>query len=365
VPLDLRLLAHGDQIASWRFASDAPATLSVTLPAAMVARAALLPLELVAGEPRAPAALGLGVAAESAGFGLIGFTLHSAGESPPRARLRLAEDAPLRIASGQPTAQDGALRAALGAEWHAREPGATWSFGHEALLPLRLDPPPRGALLLKAEIEGFRPAPDAPLIGFEALAGDTPLIRQAMRPGEARGHQRVDCGEGWWPVSHPALRGARMPAALFISLELLFLAIALHGISYDFFFVTGFIYADKAAPATVRSQVQSMLVFFTQGIGMYFGYQIADAKMTAHVGGHAALATAIKEATVPQTLSYGEKLGQMFSVGLPEVNPNLLQAASAQWKTFWVLPAAMAGAIAVLFFIFFWDKSADGGDSKH
>jgi glycosyltransferase involved in cell wall biosynthesis len=186
VPLDLRLLAHGEEVAAWRFTSDAPATLSVTIPAALVARAALLPLEFMAGEPRAPVALGLGVAAESAGFGLIGFTLHSAGETPPRARLRLAEDAPLRIATGQSPAEDGALRAALGTDWHAREPGATWTFGQEALLPLRLDPPPRGALLLKAEIEGFRPAPDATLIGFEALAGDTPLIRQAMRPGEAR-----------------------------------------------------------------------------------------------------------------------------------------------------------------------------------
>jgi glycosyltransferase involved in cell wall biosynthesis len=186
VPLDLRLLAHGEEVAAWHFASDAPATISVTLPAALVARAALLQLDFVAGEGRSPAALGLGIAAESAGFALIGFVLHRAGEAPPRARLRLAEDAPLRIATGQSPAEDGALRAALGPDWHAREPGATWSFGQEALLPLRLDPPPQGAILLKAEIEGFRPAPDAPLIGFEALAGDTPLIRHAMRPGEAR-----------------------------------------------------------------------------------------------------------------------------------------------------------------------------------
>jgi len=146
---------------------------------------------------------------------------------------------------------------------------------------------------------------------------------------------------------------------------MLFLAIALHGICYDFFFVTGFIYADKAAPVTVRNQVQSMLVFFTQGIGMYFGYQIADTKMTAQVGGHAALATALKEATIPQTLSFGQQLGQMFSVGLPKVNPNLLQTASTQWKTFWLLPAGMAAVVALIFFLLFWDKSGDGGDSKH
>ena len=145
---------------------------------------------------------------------------------------------------------------------------------------------------------------------------------------------------------------------------MLFLAIALHGICYDFFFVTGFIYADKSAPTTIRSQVQSMLVFFTQGIGMYFGYQIADAKMKAGVAGHAPLAEAIEAAGTGEKLSFGEQLGQMFSVGLPKVDATLLSTASYQWKTFWLLPAGMAAAIAVLFFIAFWDKSADGGEPK-
>ncbi len=146
---------------------------------------------------------------------------------------------------------------------------------------------------------------------------------------------------------------------------MLFIAIALHGISYDFFFVTGFIYADKKAPATARSQVQSMLVFFTQGVGMYFGYQIAAAKMGSGVTDHTALATAIQGATPPQDLSFGQQLGQMFSVGLPKIDAALLTSVSAQWKTFWLLPAGMATAIAVLFFVCFWDKSADGDDTKH
>jgi nucleoside transporter len=146
---------------------------------------------------------------------------------------------------------------------------------------------------------------------------------------------------------------------------MLFLAIALHGICYDFFFVTGFIYADKKAPATVRSQVQSMLVFFTQGVGMYFGYQIADAKMKSGVTGHAPLAEAIKSAGTGETLSFAQQLGRMFSVDLPKVDAGLLATASEQWKSFWLLPAGMAAVIAVLFFIAFWDKSADGEDSKH
>ncbi len=146
---------------------------------------------------------------------------------------------------------------------------------------------------------------------------------------------------------------------------MLFAAIALHGICYDFFFVTGFIYADKTAPVTVRNQVQAMLVFFTQGVGMYFGYKIAAAKMGTGLDGHAPLASAIQAATPAQELTFLQQFGRMFSVGLPDIDPKLLETAAAQWKTFWLFPAGMAAVIAVVFFAAFHDKSADGGDAKH
>lgn len=150
---------------------------------------------------------------------------------------------------------------------------------------------------------------------------------------------------------------------------MLFLGIALHGICYDFFFVTGFIYADKTAPATVRGQVQSMLVFFTQGVGMYFGYQVAFGKMGSTLTERAALSDAIKAGTGEQTLTFAQQLGQMFSVGLPPIDPAIVQAAMSQWKAYWMVPAGMAGAIAVVFFIFFWDKSVEksaaDGDQNH
>jgi len=50
--------------------------------------------------------------------------------------------------------------------------------------------------------------------------------------------------------------------------------IILHGICYDFFFVTGMIYAEKRAPSAVRAQAQSLLVLLTQGLGMLVGSQV-------------------------------------------------------------------------------------------
>jgi nucleoside transporter len=50
--------------------------------------------------------------------------------------------------------------------------------------------------------------------------------------------------------------------------------IILHGICYDFFFVTGFIYVDKKCPPSMRGQAQGLLVLVTQGLGMLVGAQV-------------------------------------------------------------------------------------------
>ncbi len=129
--------------------------------------------------------------------------------------------------------------------------------------------------------------------------------------------------------------------------------VVLHGVCYDFFFVTGFIYTDTKAPAEVRGQAQSMLVFFTQGVGMYFGYQVAGGKFGETVKSAEALGKAMPPA---ESFTFWESFGKMFAAQKPQVAGTVLQDTMNQWKEFWMFPCIMAGAIMVLFALAFWEK---------
>jgi nucleoside transporter len=141
------------------------------------------------------------------------------------------------------------------------------------------------------------------------------------------------------------------------SVWLIFAAIALHGICYDFFFVTGFMYADRTAPEAIRGQTQSMLVFFTQGVGMFFGYKLAAAKFTPVKEASDALGAAITASQPAEKFSYAQQLGQMFAAEIPKVDATVYNTAAQLWKTYWLFPAMLAGGVAVLFFVAFWDRS--------
>ena len=52
---------------------------------------------------------------------------------------------------------------------------------------------------------------------------------------------------------------------------MLYAAIILHGICYDFFFVTGQIYVDKAAPKEIQASAQGIITLITYGVGMLIG----------------------------------------------------------------------------------------------
>jgi nucleoside transporter len=52
---------------------------------------------------------------------------------------------------------------------------------------------------------------------------------------------------------------------------MLVLAVVLHGICYDFFFVTGQLYTDHVAPKSLRASAQGLIALLTYGAGMYVG----------------------------------------------------------------------------------------------
>jgi nucleoside transporter len=54
-----------------------------------------------------------------------------------------------------------------------------------------------------------------------------------------------------------------------------YLAILLHGICYDFFFMTGQLYTDMQAPPNLRGASQGLIIFLTYGVGMFIGAMLS------------------------------------------------------------------------------------------
>jgi nucleoside transporter len=67
-----------------------------------------------------------------------------------------------------------------------------------------------------------------------------------------------------------------------------YVAIIIHGVCYDFFFVTGQLYTDGEAPPSLRSTAQGLYTFVTYGIGMFFGSLLSGGAVdffTTYTGG--------------------------------------------------------------------------------
>jgi nucleoside transporter len=95
-----------------------------------------------------------------------------------------------------------------------------------------------------------------------------------------------------------------------------YLAIILHGVCFDFFFVTGQLYTDQQAPPHLRSTAQGFITLVTYGLGMLIGSLLS--------GG---------------VLDY-------FST-------TTAGAVARDWRAFWLSSATMSFVIALMVFLFF------------
>ncbi len=100
---------------------------------------------------------------------------------------------------------------------------------------------------------------------------------------------------------------------------MLIIGIALHGICYDFFFVSGQIYTDTKAGEKYKSAAQGIITLATYGVGMLIGFWIAG-KIT---------------------------------------DTYLLEDATHTWQTIWMYPAGFALVVFLLFALVFKNEEVE------
>ncbi|WP_310394931.1 nucleoside permease [Hymenobacter sp.] len=99
---------------------------------------------------------------------------------------------------------------------------------------------------------------------------------------------------------------------------MLIAGIVVHGICYDFFFVTGQIYTDNLAGEQSKSAAQGFITLATYGVGMLIGSLLSGQIVDAH-----------------------------------QASPTL-----HDWRTIWLIPAGIAAAVLAVFVLLFKDQNA-------
>ncbi len=137
---------------------------------------------------------------------------------------------------------------------------------------------------------------------------------------------------------------------------MILLGIVLHGICYDFFFVTGQIYTDQAAPAHLRGQAQGLLVLFTLGLGMAIGAKVAG-QVEAMSTPPASIAAGeqVKQLTeqIAKIKASNGPAGEIATLETAQKAARLTQLKAMDGQTIWGIPAIMSAAIFALFMVAF------------
>jgi len=98
---------------------------------------------------------------------------------------------------------------------------------------------------------------------------------------------------------------------------MLYVGILLHGVCYDFFFVTGQIYTDRKASKDIRASAQGFIALITYGVGLGIGS------------------------------AFGGNIVDAFTAN-----------GVKDWRTIWYIPAAFAAVISLFFALTFRDRVA-------
>ena len=104
---------------------------------------------------------------------------------------------------------------------------------------------------------------------------------------------------------------------------MLYAGIFLHGICYDFFFVTGQIYVDSKAPSDLRAAAQGFVTFVTYGVGMFIGSWLSGMVV------------------------------EMYTITTAE-------GVRHAWQNIWLVPAVGAGLVLLLFALAFRSEGEAG-----
>jgi nucleoside transporter len=123
-----------------------------------------------------------------------------------------------------------------------------------------------------------------------------------------------------WAARYFLLAGSVQ--ALGLQTTLIFAAILLHGICYDFLFIAGQLYADNEANERIRGATQGFMAFILWGIGAFVGTMLAGKVLAMHT-------LAVPRGTILH-----------------------------DWQNIWVTPAIGASVVLVIFVIFFREPAA-------
>ena len=142
---------------------------------------------------------------------------------------------------------------------------------------------------------------------------------------------------------------------------MMYTGVLLHGICYDFFFVTGQIYTDQVAPREIRGQAQGMLVLFTLGLGMLIGAQVAGMVEVNNTPDESrALSAEVQElgGRIAQLQEAGGNAEEIASLQAEQGAKSTRALQLIDWRSLWTLPAVFAGLILAIFLVLFKDRSA-------